>query len=119
MIAYLLFIFLFNAIAIIAINRATEYESVNEEMYGIIPDSKRGFWFVRYYSIKIFGEHLSKTICTCPLCMATVWAIPGYLYFLHFYAEWQMIWVAFYPFYWFGLSTVSHLLNLLISRLEN
>lgn len=116
MIAYLLFIFFFNCFAIIAINRATEYESFNDE---VIPGSESGFWFIRFYSIKIFGEQLSKTTCTCPKCMATLWAIPGYIYFLHFYADWQMMWIAFYPFYWFGLSTVSYVTSLLISRLEN
>lgn len=47
--------------------------------YGIDTESQNVLWFVQYYSLKYFGQYLSKPICTCPKCMASVWGTAWYL----------------------------------------
>lgn len=115
----LVLVFLLNAWAIIGINRGTEYEKVNDERRGIIPGSEAGFWFIRYYSIKIFGEHLTKTICSCPKCMPTVHSIWGFAIFFFLFAGGNYLWLIAYPLYWFALSGVSHAVNMHVNKLEN
>lgn len=109
----MLLVFCLNAWAIIGINRATEYEEVGSVIY-----NKSGFWFVRYYSIKFFGEFLSKTICTCSKCMATLHSIWGFAIFYFLFAD-SKLWLIAYPLYWFALSGVAHAISLKVGKMEN
>lgn len=102
-------ILLFNAFAIIGVNRATEYESVNEELHGIVPDSKMILWKLRYYSIKTFGEFWSKPICTCCTCMASLHSIPFYLTFILLIGS--INWLFFYPLYIVSLAGIVTYIN--------
>lgn len=116
--AALILVFLFNAFAIIGINRATEYESINDELYGIVGESKSAFWWIRFYSLKYFGDFWTMTICSCPKCMATVHGTYFFAFFYFAYAD-SWTWLLFYPMYWFALSGFAHALNMGIGKLEN
>lgn len=105
--------------AIIGINRGTDYESVNDERRGIVPGSEAGFWFVRFYSLKIFGEHLTKTICGCPKCMATLHGTWTFAIFFFLFAGGNYLWLIAYPLYWFALSGVAHAVNMKVTEMEN
>lgn len=108
-----------HAWALIGINRGTEYEKVNDERKGIIPGSEAGFWFVRFYSVKYFGEHITKTICGCVKCMATLHSVWGFAIFYLLFAGGDALWWIAYPLYWFSLSGFAHAVNMKVHDLEN
>jgi len=76
-----------NLLFIIGLNKATYYRSCTDDEkqfpycndLGIDKESMQVLWFIRYYSINLFGAFYTKPICTCIQCMASVWGTLGYL----------------------------------------
>ena len=93
----LFLIALFNTCIIFGINKVTSFEYCHPEdlnnsycdEYGIDKDSKMVGWWLRYYSLKVFGEYWSKPLFTCPPCMASVHGT--WVYLLMSPMGWQML----------------------------
>ena len=70
-----------NACVIFGVNKATYFEFCHPDdqggefcdRYGVDKDSKMVAWRLRFYSLKWFGQFLSKPLFTCPPCMSSVW----------------------------------------------
>jgi hypothetical protein len=67
-----LHLLLITSLFIFGFNYATLY--VSDEEHNIL-------WHITYQSEKVFGGKWSKPICTCVVCMASVWGTLFYLTF--------------------------------------
>ena len=98
MISLICILIIINALFIIGLYHATDYESYDG--VNVIESSKMILWKVRYYLKKKLGDFYSKPFISCPVCMASVhslyffwpiaisqigfewWLIPAYLVYV-------------------------------------
>jgi len=75
----ILLVLLLNSFAIIGLHHAMQYDAVDGKVF-----NKQLLWWVKYYAEKYLGDHWSKPFGGCVVCMASVWSLPVYFYFLDF-----------------------------------
>lgn len=68
------FLLYFNHLWIFGLWKAFHVEFVSDDYpgAGVINKSKSVLWFVTVWSVNKFGWHVSKTVCLCPPCMASL-----------------------------------------------
>lgn len=106
-----------NAFAIVGFYISTRYNvhpqgKKNEDgadCYGIMKHDKMVLWFVRYYSLKWFGEWYSKPVCECVRCMSSLHSIIPFVTYCLYTGHYGAL--LFYPFYILALITVVSLLQ--------
>jgi len=93
----LLFLALFNACLIVLVFRASSFvwhpdaiAGINHipedsDERGITEDSKGLLWWVGFYCQTYLGQFWSKPICTCVMCMASLWSILPFWGFDYLY----------------------------------
>lgn len=126
MIEFVLLLMIFNSLFIQGLYRSSMFEWKSNFMY---KPTKRNmsvanidvqfnmiFWWVRYYSMKYFGDWWSKPIITCPTCMASIHSTYFYFTFVYFYSEINLITALIYIPYVFALAGMNTLITSIIDN---
>src|SRR5947207_9397678 len=98
---------IFNALEITGFYTITWYKQAEENEHTPDEKSKMALWWVKYYSLKVFGEFWSKPFCTCPPCMSSLHSLWFWLFF-PFNAQFLVL----YIFYVFSLCGLMKLITL-------
>lgn len=96
-----------------------EFHDDENPQLGYNKRSRMRLWFIKKWSLETFGEHESKGICTCPVCMPGYWSLPFlsvYCALAHLPVYWIiLIWLVYCP----CLVAINYVLSLIIGKLEN
>lgn len=118
MITYIIQILFLNSIVIQGIRAVTFHEL--DAMRA--PTSKKLFWFVRWYGTKYIGEYFMQPICTCTVCMSSIWGVIIYFPFvfhLHIEQIFQISYILKEVLYLLGYCISLAGLNAIITALIN
>lgn len=74
-------VLILNALEITGFYIATWYKQADPKDHQPEEETKMAFWWVKFYSLKWLGPFLSKPICTCPPCMASLHSLWFWMFF--------------------------------------
>lgn len=73
-------------------------------------------WFIRYYSIKYFGDKWSKPVITCPTCMASIHSSYFYFGFIFITSSITNVHLMLYVPYVFAVAGMNTLITSIIDK---